>query len=70
MALEPDADGFKSGRHFAAWLGLTTTSIRAAARSGSEEPQKIGYPVLRSLPVLGATTSMSRRAKDTPDAPR
>jgi len=39
-ALVPDPDGFKSGRHFAAWLGLTPKSIRAAARSGSAAYRK------------------------------
>ncbi len=36
-ALVSDPGGFKSGRHFAAWLGLTPNPIPAEAKSGWEE---------------------------------
>ncbi len=36
-ALVPDPEGFKSARHFAAWLGLTPKPHSSAAKSGSAE---------------------------------
>jgi transposase len=51
----PDPKGFRSGRHFAAWLGLTP---REHATGGRHRPGRIsrkGDAGLRKLLVLGAT---------------
>jgi len=51
----PDAKAFRSGRHFAAWIGITP---RENATAGKHRPGKIsrqGDEDLRRLLVLGAT---------------
>lgn len=67
-ALVPDPEGFKSGRHFAAWLGLTP---KPHSSGGKERLgiSKMGNPTLRSLLVCGAT-SVLRRVKGNEKAPR
>jgi transposase len=55
-AYVPDATGFKSGRQFAAWLGLTP---RANSSGGHARPGRIsrkGNPELRSLLYIGAAS--------------
>ncbi len=55
-ALVPDPGGFKSGRRFAAWLGLTPGPVRADAKSSLEEYRRW---VMRSFApslALGATS--------------
>ena len=68
-ALVPDADGFKSGRHFAAWLGLTPKPHSSGGMERLGRISKMGNPMLRSLLFLGAS-SVLRRAKDNAKAPR
>ncbi len=68
-ALVPDPDGFKSGRHFAAWLGLTPKSHSSGGKERLGGISKMGNPTLRSLLVCGAT-SVLRRAKGNDKAPR
>ena len=52
--LVPDPGGFKSARHFAAWVGLTPSSFQR--RQGTTRRiSKMGNPELRVLLVLGAT---------------
>lgn len=43
-ALVPDPGGFKSGRHFAAWVGLPPGLIPAEAKSDWVESRKWGIP--------------------------
>ena len=68
-ALVPDLDGFKSGRHFAAWLALTPKPHSSGGKERLGRISKMGNPMLRSLLVLGAT-SVLRRTKDNANAPR
>ena len=68
-ALVPDPDGFKSGRHFAAWLGLTPKSHSSGGKERLGGISKMGNPTLRSLLVCGAT-SVLRQAKGNDEAPR
>ena len=65
----PDPDGFKSGRHFAAWLGLTPKSHSSGGKERLGGISKMGNPTLRSLLVCGATSGL-RRAKGNDKAPR
>ena len=54
----PDPSGFRSARHFAAWLGLTP---KEHATGGRQRPGKIsrqGDEALRKLLVLGATARL------------
>lgn len=68
-ALVPDPDGFKSGRHFAAWLGLTPKPHSSGGKERLGGISKMGNPMLRSLLVLGAT-SVLRRARGNANAPQ
>lgn len=66
QAMVPDPKGFRSGRHFAASLGLTP---RAHSSGGKERLGRIsrqGNATLRSLLVLGATARL-RYAKRAPE---
>jgi transposase len=54
-ALVPDPGGFKSGRHFAAWVGLTPRPHSSGGKERSGGISKMGNPELRVLLVLGAT---------------
>lgn len=55
-ALVPDPKGFVSGRHFAAWLGLTPQSHSSGGKERLGRISKMGNPTLRTLLILGATT--------------
>lgn len=65
----PDPCGFKSGRHFAAWLGLTPKSHSSGGKERLGRISKMGNPELRSLLVLGATTVL-RYARGNAKAPK
>lgn len=54
-ALVPDPSGFKSARHFAAWLGLTPRPHSSGGKERLGGISKMGNPELRSLLVVGAT---------------
>jgi transposase len=54
-ALVPDPGGFKSGRHFSAWMGLTPRSHSSGGKDRLGGISKMGNPDLRVLLVLGAT---------------
>lgn len=54
-ALVPDPGGFKSGRHFAAWVGLTPRPHSSGGKERLGRISKMGNPELRVLLVLGAT---------------
>jgi transposase len=68
-AMVPDPDGFKSARHFAAWLGLTPRPHSSGGKERLGGISKMGNPTLRTLLVLGAT-SVLRHAKHNAKAPR
>ena len=55
-ALVPDPGGFKSARHFAAWVGLTPRPHSSGGKGTTFGGiSKMGNPELRVLLVLGAT---------------
>jgi len=64
----PDPGGFTSGRHFAAWLGLTPKPHSSGGKERLGGISKMGNPMLRSLLVLGAT-SVLRHVKGNASAP-
>jgi len=51
----PDARVFRSGRHFAAWLGITPREHSTAGRQRLGKISRQGDEDLRRLLVLGAT---------------
>lgn len=62
-AFVPDPNGFVSGRHFAAWLGLTPKPHSSGGKERLGGIPKMGNPMLRSLLVLGAA-SVLRHVKN------
>jgi transposase len=62
-AFVPDPNGFLSGRHFAAWLGLTPKPHSSGGKERLGGISKMGNPMLRSLLVLGAA-SVLRHVKN------
>ena len=68
-ALVPDPGGFKSGRHFAAWLGLTPKPHSSGGKERLGRISKMGNTALRSLLVVGATAVL-RHARGNPRASR
>ena len=51
----PAAEGFKSGRHFAAWLGLAPRDHSTGGRTRLGGFTKAGDPSIRTTLVVGAT---------------
>jgi transposase len=51
----PDPTAFRSGRHFAAWLGLTPCQRSTAGKQRLGKISREGDETLRSLLVVGAT---------------
>jgi len=51
----PDPNGFRSGRHFAAWIGITPKENATAGRHRPGKISRQGDEGLRKLLVLGAT---------------
>ena len=62
-----DPHRFRSGRQFAAWLGLTPLQHSSGGKERLGRISKMGNKYLRRLLVLGMT-SLVRRAKYKPDA--
>ncbi len=56
----PDPHLFKSGRDFAAWLGLTRRDHSTAGKARPGRITRAGDPMLRSLLVVGATAVIWR----------
>jgi transposase len=54
----PDPKAFRSGRHFAAWLGLTPKENSTAGRARPGRISRQGDEDLRRLLVLGATATI------------
>ncbi len=55
VATVVDASAFKSGRHFAAWIGLVPQLNGTGGKVHLGRISKKGEPYLRRLLVLGAT---------------
>lgn len=62
-AFVPDPAGFKSGRHFAAWIGLTPKAHSSGGKERLGRISKMGNPVLRSLLTTGAAAVL-RHVRD------
>lgn len=62
-----DPGQFRSGREFAAWLGLTPSQNSSGGKERLGRITKMGDRYLRKLLVIGAT-SLVRRAKYKPEA--
>ena len=62
-----DPGQFKSGRQFAAWLGLTPLQNSSGGKERLGRITKMGDKYLRKLLVIGAT-SVVRRAKSKPES--
>jgi transposase len=65
----PDPHAFRSGRLFAAWLGLTPKDHSTGGKTRHGKVTRAGDERLRQLLVLGAT-SVVRQAKAKGRAPR
>lgn len=61
-----DPNQFRSGREFAAWLGLTPSQNSSGGKDRLGRITKMGDRYLRKLLVIGAT-SLIRRARHKPD---
>ncbi|SDF92701.1 transposase [Bradyrhizobium brasilense] len=64
----PDPHAFRSGRHFAAWLGLTPKDHSTAGRTRLGKITRAGDEDLRRLFVAGATSVIQqvRRGRGNP----
>lgn len=60
----PDPSVFKSGRQFAAWLGLVPRQNSSGGKERLGRVSKMGNGSLRRVPAVGAT-SVTRRAPTT-----
>ena len=67
-AMVPDPNGFRSGRHFAAWIGITPKENATAGRHRPGKISRQGDEGLCKLLVLGAT-AVIRAAKPGRAAP-
>jgi transposase len=59
----PDPGAFPSGRHFAAWLGLTPKDHSTGGKTRLGKITRAGDEVLRSLLVAGATAVIQQASK-------
>jgi transposase len=66
VATVVDASAFKSGRHFAAWIGLVPQLNGTGGKVHLGRISKKGEPYLRRLLVLGAT-AVVRYARNKPE---
>jgi transposase len=66
VASAGDLSRFRSGRHFAAWLGLTPRQNSSGDKVKLGRITKAGNKTLRSLMVMGAITVI-RRARTNPE---
>jgi transposase len=62
-----DATQFRSGRQFAAWLGLTPLQMSSGGKERLGRITKMGDKYLRKLLIVGMT-SLVRRAKYKPES--
>jgi transposase len=63
VAAVADPQVFRSGRDFAAWLGLTPFQNSSGKRQASGEISRAGDKTVRRLLVLGAASLVRRRSK-------
>jgi transposase len=68
-AVVHDAQGFKSGRDFAAWIGLTPRSHSSGGKERLGSISKRGNEQLRTLLIVGATSiiKLGKRGLKLPD---
>ena len=66
-ATVPDMRQFRSGREFAAWLGLTPRQNSSGGKQRLGAISKKGDRYLRSLLVVGATSILRRRGALSPE---
>jgi transposase len=66
VAAVPDASIFRSGRQFAAWLGLTPKAHSSGGKEKLGGISKQGDSYLRRLLVVGATSVIRVARKETP----
>jgi len=66
FTLRVDPGQFRSGRHFAAWLGLTPKEHSTGGKQRMGGISRAGDERLRQLLVLGATAVISHVRKDRP----
>jgi len=66
FTLRVDPSQFKSGRHFAAWLGLTPKEHSTGGKQRMGGISRAGDERLRQLLVLGATAVISHAKKGRP----
>jgi transposase len=62
----PEVKGFRSGRYFAAWIGMTPKDHSTAGKSRQGGITRAGDPALRSVLVVGAM-AVIRQAKRNPE---
>jgi len=63
LALRVDASAFKSGRHFAAWLGLAPREHSTGGKQRIGGISRAGNERLRQLLVLGATAVVQHASR-------
>ena len=68
-ALVPDPGAFTSGRHFAAWIGLTPRLNSSGGKERIGKISKMGNPTLRSLLVVGATAVLQHTRRGATVSP-
>jgi len=69
QASVPDPGAFKSGRHFAAWIGLTPKMHSSGGKDHLGKISKMGNPTLRSLLVVGATAVLQHARRGATISP-
>ena len=62
IALAPSHEAFKSGRHFAAWLGLTPRQRSTGGQQKLGSISKMGERTLRRLLTIGASAVIKQAA--------
>lgn len=65
VATAPDITLFRSGRQFAAWLGLTPRQVGTGGRTQQLGISKRGDTYVRSLLIHGARSIVSRSAENS-----
>ena len=66
LAMVPDPAGFRSARHFAAWLGFAPRQKSSGGKQRLGSISKQGNRYLRSLLILGAANVLRFRRKEAP----
>ena len=63
LALAPDASGFKRGRDFSAWMGLTPRQHSSGGKEKLGRTSKMGQKDLRRLLIIGAMSVVKWTAR-------